>query len=130
LSERGDRIEKAARMKSSKPAFMRPESWRYKRLKPNWRKPKGIDHKVRLSMKGSPPLVRVGYGTPSSLRGLHPSGLREVRVENPAQLEGVDRKTSAVRIGSTVGRNKRREIVRLAKERGIRVLNPGRLTEK
>ncbi|MDG7043343.1 MAG: hypothetical protein JRM98_04415, partial [Nitrososphaerota archaeon] len=47
-----------------KPKFLRQESWRYKKLKPNWRKPKGIDNKMRLQEKGWPPLVKVGYRTP------------------------------------------------------------------
>jgi large subunit ribosomal protein L32e len=116
--------------RSRKPKFRRPESWRYVRLKPNWRKPKGIDHKVRLSMKGSPPLVKVGYRSPSATRGIHPSGFREARVENPSQLKGLDPTKVVVRIGSTVGRRKRAEILATAKEMGLRVLNPGRLAKK
>jgi large subunit ribosomal protein L32e len=113
-----------------KPKFVRPESWRYVRLKPNWRKPKGIDHKVRLSMKGSPPLVKIGYGSPSARRGLHPSGFREVLVQTPSELDLLDPKKQAVRIGGTVGGRKREQIVEKARSQGLKVLNPVRLKKK
>ena len=48
----------------SRPKFIRPESWRYKRLETTWRKPKGIDnHQRKQKSRGRPGLVKVGYGT-------------------------------------------------------------------
>src|SRR5438034_580225 len=34
-------------MKESKPEFGRQESWRYKRVKENWRRPRGVTSKMR-----------------------------------------------------------------------------------
>ncbi|MEM3267781.1 MAG: eL32 family ribosomal protein, partial [Conexivisphaerales archaeon] len=79
-----------------RPKFVRPESWRYKRLKRNWKKPKGIDNKVRLSQKGWPALVKVGYRGPKLARGLHPSGLFEKLVSNTSELAGLDPNVYAV----------------------------------
>ena len=109
---------------SRRPEFVRQESWRYKRVKPSWRKPKGIDSKMRLCVKGWPKIVKVGYRGPAAVRGLHPSGFREKLVHNVAELERLNPQTDAARIASTVGAKKRMEILVRAKELGIKVLNP------
>ncbi|MEM3403871.1 MAG: 50S ribosomal protein L32e [Nitrososphaeria archaeon] len=119
-------VGKKARSKK-KPKFIRPESWRYVRLKPNWRKPKGVDNKVRKEYGGWPARVKVGYASPKELRGLHPSGFREVMVHNVEELTKVNPNLEAARIGATVGRKKRLEIIRKAKELGVQILNPRRL---
>lgn len=109
---------------SRRPEFVRQESWRYKRIKPSWRKPKGIDSKMRLRAKGWPKIVKVGYRGPAAVRGLHPSGFRDVLVYNVSDLERLNPETDAARIAHTVGARKRMEILAKAKELGIKVLNP------
>ena len=109
---------------SRRPEFVRQESWRYKRIKPSWRKPKGIDSKMRLRAKGWPKIVKVGYRGPTAVRGLHPSGFRDVLVYNVSDLEHLNPETDAARIAHTVGARKRMEILAKAKELGIKVLNP------
>ncbi len=110
-----------------KPKFKRSESWRYARVKESWRASDGIDSKMRLKRKGQPSAPSIGYRVPQKIRGLHPSGLREVPVYRVEDLEAVDSKKQAVRIGHTVGVTKRNAIVEKAKEQGIHVLNPGRV---
>jgi large subunit ribosomal protein L32e len=112
-----------ARMKRKKPAFVRPESWRYVRLKENWRRPKGLDHKIRKKFSGWPAAVSVGYGGPKIARGLHPSGYKEILIYNVEGLMEVDPKTQAVRIAHTVGRRKRARIITEAKKKKITILN-------
>jgi large subunit ribosomal protein L32e len=112
-----------ARVKRKKPAFVRPESWRYVRLKENWRRPKGLDHKIRKKFKGWPAAVSVGYGGPKIARGLHPSGYKEILVYNVEGLMEVDPKTQAIRIAHTVGRRKRVRIITEAKKKKIVILN-------
>ena len=36
-------MEKRTKESAHRPKFIRPESWRYDRLRTTWRKPKGID---------------------------------------------------------------------------------------
>jgi len=109
----------------ARPKFVRQESWRYKRLKPTWRIPRGKSGRVRRSKEGWPPLVKIGYARPASIRGLHPSGMREVMVHRPQDLEQIDPKVQAGRIAHTVGENKRLLILDEAERRGIHLFNPG-----
>jgi large subunit ribosomal protein L32e len=111
------------RVKGKKPRFVRPESWRYFRLKENWRNPRGQDHKVRLMYKGWPPAAGSGYGGPKLSRGLHPSGYREAMVYNVEQLSKIEPKLQAVRIGHRVGKRKKASILAEARRRKIVVLN-------
>jgi large subunit ribosomal protein L32e len=111
------------RVKKKKPNFVRPESWRYLRLKASWRRPRGLDHKVRRKIKGWPPGVSVGYKGPKVARGLHPSGYREILVHNAKEVSTVNPKFEAARIAHTVGKRKRAQIIAEAKEREVVVLN-------
>ncbi|MDQ3975093.1 MAG: 50S ribosomal protein L32e [Thermoproteota archaeon] len=122
----------AARKKVAqrRPKFIRQESWRYDRLAESWRKPKGKDNKMRLQKSGVPVLVKVGYRGPRAARGLHPSGYRDNLIHNTAELVKLDPKKDAARIGHTVGKKKRIEIINKAVELGIKVLNPGNLISK
>ncbi len=117
-------LKKRQLSKHKKPKFKRQESWRYKRVKENWRKPRGIDSKMRKKVKGWPPSPEAGYRSPKKIRGLHPSGYVEVRVQTVENLNGLDPETQAIRIARTVGGKKRVEILALADERGIHIINP------
>ena len=108
-----------------RPRFVREESWRYKRVKEAWRSPRGKTSRVRRSKEGWPPVVKIGYSRPKAFRGRHPSGLTEVMVWRPVDLEHIDPKTQAARIAHTVGESKRVQILDQAKKANIRVLNPG-----
>lgn len=123
-------LELRKQIKGKKPKFVRQESWRYKRLKENWRRPRGIDNKMRRKIKGWPATVNAGYRGPRATRRLHPSGYQEVLVNNAREIEGIDSNTQAVRIAHTVGGRKRVEILVAASKKGIRVLNLGEIREK
>lgn len=107
------------------PKFRRQEWSRFKRLGEKWRKPRGRDSKMRVRERGKPSLVSIGYRSPRVARGVHPSGLAEVLVSGPRDLEGIDARKQAVRIASSVGGRKREQIIVKARELNLRVLNPG-----
>jgi large subunit ribosomal protein L32e len=113
-------------MPSTKPEFRRQESWRYKRVKENWRRPRGVTSKMRKEESGFPAKVKNGYGSAASTRGLHPRGLVDKLVWREAELEKLDSKVHIVRIAARVGEKKRREILTKAKELNFHIANPGK----
>ena len=119
-----DKLELREKVSKSRPEFIRPESWRYKRLESTWRKPKGIDHHQRKQKsRGRPGLVKVGYGGPKESKGLHPSGFTDNLVYNLKDLEKLNPKTDGVRIGHSVGTRKRKEIIAKAVESKFKIFN-------
>jgi large subunit ribosomal protein L32e len=110
-------------LKAKKPDFVRQESWRYKRVKSSWRRPRGIDSKMRVQKKGWPKSVDTGYRSPKAVRGLHPSGFEEVIVHTMKDLGGINAHKQAARIAHTVGKRKRATIIEKAEALKIHVLN-------
>ncbi|MHB1470733.1 MAG: 50S ribosomal protein L32e [Thermoplasmataceae archaeon] len=108
-----------------RPAFRRQEWFRYKKFDEVWRKPRGMHSKLREHLSWRPPNVDAGYRSPRAVRGLHPSGFREVMVYNPADLEKIDVEKEAGRISSKVGSRKRIMILEKADELGVKLLNRG-----
>jgi large subunit ribosomal protein L32e len=117
------------RIKKRKPKFVRQESWKYIRLKENWRRPRGLDNKVRKRIKGWPPRVSAGYRGPKATRAFHPSGLEDILVYTAQDLTQIDPKTQAARIAHNVGKRKRASILTEAREKKILILNIGRARE-
>src|SRR5713226_444826 len=115
---------------TSKPAFNRQESWRYKRVKPAWRRARGVTSKIRKEESGWPAKVKVGYGTAAATRGLHPRGLKERLIHRLAELEGLDPKIHIIRISARVGERKRLLLLDEIRHRNFHIANPGKKEEK
>ena len=115
---------------NSKPAFVRQESWRYKRVKPAWRRARGVTSKMRKEEAGWPAKVKVGYGTAAATRGLHPRGLQERLIHRLAEIEGLDPKIHIIRISSRVGERKRLTLLDEIRHRNFHIANPGKAEEK
>ena len=119
-----EKLELREQVSSNRPKFVSPESWRYKRLQTNWRKPKGIDnHQRKQKSRGRPGLVKIGYGTPKIAKGLHPSGYTDNLVYNLNDLEKLNPKKDGVRFGHSVGMKKRKELMKIVIEKKFRVFN-------
>ncbi|MEK6937487.1 MAG: 50S ribosomal protein L32e [Nanoarchaeota archaeon] len=116
-------LELRNKRKKSKPKFVVHESKIYARMKSKWKFPYGTSSSVRLRHRGSQVMVSVGFGSPKEVRGLHSSGLEKVVVHNREELLKVDVKTQGAVISSQVGQKKRAELLQLAVEKKIRVLN-------
>jgi large subunit ribosomal protein L32e len=109
-------------MKAKKPGFVRQDAHKKFRLRPCWRKPKGLQSKMRLKRSGYRRTVEVGYGSPSALRGLTNEGLLAVAVSNLADLKKIEGGMGAL-VPKGVGQKKRVSIAKRASELGIKVFN-------
>ncbi|KAK1444954.1 60S ribosomal protein L32 and DNA-directed RNA polymerase II [Babesia gibsoni] len=105
--------------------FRRFQSDRFKRVKENWRKPKGIDSRVRRRFKGTVLTPKIGYGTDKKTRHMLPSGYYKVPINTPSELDALlmQNKTCVAEIGHSVSAKKRRVILDRAKKLGIKVTN-------
>ena len=113
------------KLNQKRPKFNAFESWRFVKIKPRWRKPRGIDNKMRTNEKGWPKVANIGWGGPAAVRGLHPIGKKEVLISNVNNLRTIDNETQVVRISRTVGGKKRVQILEEAEKLGVKILNAG-----
>lgn len=113
------------RRKKRRPHFLRQQWFQFKKLEKKWRRAKGRHSKLRKNLKYRPSKPKIGYGTAKKIRGLHPSGFIEKMVYCPRDLDDIDPEKEGIRIGRGVGKKKKAEIVGMADEKGIRVLNRG-----
>jgi large subunit ribosomal protein L32e len=110
------RVEKGA-------TFKRDGYGKKKQLSDSWRKPRGQHNKQREQKKAKGALPKPGFGSPIAVRGMHPSGYFEVLISSVKELEGIDPKTHAIRIGATVGERTRVGLQEKAIADGFKVLN-------
>jgi large subunit ribosomal protein L32e len=110
------RVEKGA-------TFKRDGYGKKKQLSDSWRKPRGQHNKQREQKKAKGALPKPGFGSPIAVRGMHPSGYFEVLISSVKELEGIDPKTHAIRIGATVGERTRIGLQEKAIADGFKVLN-------
>ncbi len=62
------------------------EDYPHKLSKP-WRRPKGIDSRVRRKFRSNKPMVSIGYGTRREHRHVLPNGFKKFLIRNDADLE-------------------------------------------
>lgn len=110
-------------IKKKKPFFARQDSHKKKKLGTKWRKPRGLHSKIRLCKKGYRRSVSKGYKSPLPVRGLHPSGLKEIKVMSVKNMEGIDKEKEGVTIAGNTGLKKKMDIVKNAIEKSITILN-------
>ncbi|KAG5443031.1 hypothetical protein CRM22_008103 [Opisthorchis felineus] len=112
-------------VKKHRKSWRRHQSDLFKRLGDKWRKPKGIDNRVRRRFKGQVRMPKVGYGSAKRTKHIHPDGFKHVLIHNVKELEVLmmQHRTHAAVIAHTVARKNRAKIVERAKQLSIRCVN-------
>ncbi|MEK6876620.1 MAG: 50S ribosomal protein L32e, partial [Nanoarchaeota archaeon] len=111
------------RMKGKKPDFIRQDIRKKARLKIKWRKPRGLDSKIRRKLNGRAKPVSQGYRSPEKVRGLHQSGLRPSIIQTAKELDNLSPKENCLVISSSLGKRKRVEVLKKAREKSFQVVN-------
>merc|ERR1712055_223019 len=118
-------LKKPRIIKKRTKKFIRHQSDRFDKVKPNWRKPKGIDNRVRRRFKGQFLMPNIGYGSAQRTRHMLPNGFRKVLVHNVRELEVLmmQHRTFCAEIAHGVSSRKRKDIVEGANQLSIRLTN-------
>lgn len=104
--------------------FLRVDSARYSKLGKGrrklqkWRKPKGRHNKMREKRRSYPKTVSIGYRKPKKER-------KETKLVNNIKDLKYSRKTDGIMLSARLGAKKKVELIKLAKEKGIKILNLG-----
>jgi large subunit ribosomal protein L32e len=120
-------------VKKRRAAFLRPHADRWERLgKTGWRRPKGIDSRVRRRWNGQRPMVKVGYGSNKATRHQRPNKFYTFLVHNVADVDLllVNNRTYAAEIGHAVSFKTRKEILSRAQQLDVKVTNPNARVRK
>merc|ERR1711939_1132747 len=105
--------------------FKRHQSDRFITVKEAWRRPKGIDSRVRRKFKGKTLMPNIGYGSNKKTRHVLPSGFKKFLVKNVADLELLlmYNRTYAAEVAHSVSKKTREAILECAKVLDVKVTN-------
>ncbi|GFQ00128.1 60S ribosomal protein l32-1 [Phtheirospermum japonicum] len=105
--------------------FKRVQSDRFVSLKENWRRPKGIDSRVRRKFKGCTLMPNIGYGSDKKTRHYLPNGFKKFVVHNVKELEVLmmHNRIYCAEVAHNVSTKKRKDIVERAAQLDIAVTN-------
>mmetsp|Transcript_4512 Transcript_4512/g.13674 ORF Transcript_4512/g.13674 Transcript_4512/m.13674 type:complete len:134 (+) Transcript_4512:58-459(+) len=118
-------LVKTNKIKKKPNGFTRYQSDTAKRVSTSWRRPKGIDSRLRRKFKGLPYMPNVGYGTAKKARHVLPNGFLKFVVKNVKDLDLLlmhNRKYCA-EIAHNVSALKRKAIVERAAQLNVCVVN-------
>ena len=120
-------------VKKHRGTFNRFESDRYTRFGRSWRRPRGIDCRVRRQYKGNKPLVKVGYGQNKNTKYYLPNGFKKFLIKNEKDLELLlmNNRVFAGELAKNLSAQTRAKIVKRAKELNVKLTNAkGKLTKE
>lgn len=105
--------------------FHRFQSDQFKRVKPSWRKPRGIDNPLRRHFAGRGGMPTIGLGADRRTKFMRKNRFVDFVVHNERELEALlmqNQKYQAV-IASTVSAVNRAKLIERARQLDINVVN-------
>jgi len=93
----------------------------------SWRKPRGIDNRMRRRFRGAAAMPTIGFGSNRKTRNLHPQIKKKIlTIHNLQDLDLLlmNNDSFCAQIAHTVGAVKRIQIIRRAKELNVKLANP------
>lgn len=124
MMSNNDLLNLRRKTKLRKPLFLAQDSHKKARVgnKKRWRKPKGLQSKIRLSKKGYRKMPSQGYRAPKAIRGSTREGLFPIVVNTLSQLDKLD-KNNIIVLSSSLGTRKKIDILEETKKKGLKVDN-------
>ncbi|KAM9983624.1 hypothetical protein ACTFIY_000336 [Dictyostelium cf. discoideum] len=119
-------INRTKIVKKKTTKFNRFQSDLFKRVGASWRKPRGIDNRVRRRFSGSCAMPSIGFGSTKATKDVCPDGFKSFVIRNVQELEVLlmqNRRYAAV-IFHGVSAKSRKAIVGRAAELNIKVTTP------
>ena len=91
------------------------------KLSPNWRRPRGIDSRVRRKFRGNKPMVSIGYGTNKKHRDFLPNGFKKFLIRNLNDIEMLlmNNRVYCGELAKNLSSRKREAILKRAKELNV-----------
>lgn len=115
-------MEQRIKTKRRKPSYIRQDAHKKPKLGTSWRRPKGLQSKMRLGKRGYNKMPEIGYGSPKKVRYMTRRALLPVNVRNPDELGLLDPAVNEIVVGN-VGKRKKVEIIKKALEKNFRFMN-------
>jgi large subunit ribosomal protein L32e len=118
-------ILKTKKIQKRTKKFSRFDCDKYLRLATHWRKPRGIDNRMRRRFRGNKPVVSIGYGTATATRFHTSNGLKKFLITNEADLELLlmNNRVYTGELAKNLSSRKRTRIVQRARELNVRLTN-------
>ncbi len=116
-------LETRKTKKKERPSFPRHGAHRKKKLGDKWRRPKGLQNKLRLKKKSRGSKVSTGYRGPAAVRGLTDEGKKLLLVANKHDIMAAEPELHALIIAGKIGDKRRLELIEEASSQGFTITN-------
>ena len=95
------------------------------KIKDSYRKPRGIDNRMKRQFRGNKPMVKVGYGTKKEHKHILPNGFKKYLIRNEKDIEVLlmNNRVFCGELASNISAEKRKTIAKRAAELNVKLTN-------
>ena len=95
------------------------------KLKSSWRRPRGIDCRVRRQFRSNKPLVKVGYRNAKATRHIMANGFKKVVIRNAQDIEFLlmNNREYCGELAHNLNATSRKQIIKRAAELNVKLTN-------